>query len=327
MEYALLGRTGVRVSRISLGTALFGIAPIAEDVDTLVGKALELGINFFDTANSYGNRQSFDRPGIPPASERESAETLLGKALQGRRNEIILATKVQERVLPGPNGGGPDGGGLTRIHIMQMAERSLQRLRTDYIDVYYAHHPDPTTPIDQTLRAMEDLIRQGKIRYFALSQFSGWQTVESVLIAGKLGTYEPVANQVSYSMTVRGVERELIPACLQYEIGITAFSPLAGGLLAGSKAANRPYSGSQRWRGSAEPAFSQDQLMIAEELDRLGDEWGHRPSQLALAWLLARPAVVSAIVGAGRVETLEESAEASDIKLSSEQLEKLDALQ
>jgi aryl-alcohol dehydrogenase-like predicted oxidoreductase len=288
---------------------------------------LDLGINFFDTANSYGDRANFDRPGIPPAAERESAEALLGNALRGKRNEVILATKVQERVLTGPNGGGPDGGGLSRVHIMQMLERSLQRLQTDYIDVYYAHHPDPTTPIDQTLRAIEDLIRQGKIRYFALSQFSAWQTVESVLTAGKLGAYEPVVNQVSYSMTVRGVEKEVIPACLQYGLGITAFSPLNGGLLAGSKAANRPYSGNQRWRGSAEPAFSQEQLRVAEELDRLGDEWGHRPSQLALAWLLTRPAVVSAIVGPGRLETLEESANATAINLSPEQLEKLDSLQ
>ena len=326
MEYALLGRSGVRVSKISLGTALYGVAPPAEDVDALVGRALDLGINFVDTANSYGDRPSFDRPGVPPAPDRESAEELLGKALKGRRHEVVLATKVQERVLPGPNGGGGDGGGLTRMHIMQMAERSLRRLQTDYIDIYYAHHPDPTTPLDQTLRAMEDLIRQGKVRYFALSAFPGWQMVEAVMMAEKLGAYEPIAHQVNYSMTVRTVEREVVPACLRFGIGITAFGPLAGGLLAGAEAANRPYVGNQRWRGSADPAFSPEQVAVAEKLDALGAEWGHRPAELALAWLLSRPAVVSAIVGPGRIASLEESAKAADVKLSAEQLEILDPL-
>ena len=324
MEYALLGRSGVRVSKISLGTALYGVSPLAEDVDALVGRALELGINFVDTANSYGDRSSFDRPGVPPASERESAEALLGKALKGRRHEVVLATKVQERVLPGPNGGGPDGGGLTRMHVVQMLERSLRRLQTDYVDIYYAHHPDPTTPLDHTLRALEDLIRQGKVRYFALSAFPAWQMVEATLTAERLGAYEPVAHQVNYSMALRTVEREVVPACVRFGIGITAFSPLAGGLLAGAEAANRPYSGTQRWRGSPDAAFAPEQLAVAEKLDALGAEWGHRPAQLALAWLLSRPAVASAIVGPGRIASLEESAQAADIKLSAEQLGILD---
>ena len=326
MQYALLGRSGVRVSRITLGTALLGISPLAKDVDALVGRALDLGINFIDTANSYGDRPSFDRPGFPSHTERESAEALLGKALKGHRHEVVLGTKVQERVFPGPNGGSPDGGGLTRMHIMQLAERSLGRLQTDYIDVYHAHHPDPTTPIDHTLRAMEDLVRQGKIRYFAISGFPAWQMVETIMTAEKLGAYEPIAHQVNYSMALRTVEREVVPACLRFGVGLTAFSPLGGGLLAGADVAHRDIIGSQRWRGGAGPGFSPEHIAVAEKLDALGAEWGYRPAQLALAWLLSRPALVSAIVGAENIKELEEGASAADVKLSPEQMEILEPL-
>lgn len=323
MEYALLGRSGVRVSRICIGGALYGVWPLAKDMDAFVGRALELGVNFIDVADSYGNRSSADRPGVPPAAERESAEELVGKALTGRRHEVVLATKVQERVLPGPNGGGPDGGGLTRRHIMQLAERSLQRLRTDHVDVYYAHHPDPTTPLDETLRAMEDLIRQGKVRYFAISTYPGWQLVEAIMTMQRLNAPAPVAHQVPYNMVQRTVEREVVPACVRFGIGITAFSPLASGLLAGGESAKRPGIGSLRWRRGA---GSSEELGVAEKLDTLGEEWGYRPAQLALAWLLSRPAVVSAIIGAGAVAELEESAKAADVKLTTEQLEMLEPI-
>jgi aryl-alcohol dehydrogenase-like predicted oxidoreductase len=209
---------------------------------------------------------------------------------------------------------------------MQLVERSLQRLQTDHIDVYHAHHPDPTTPIDQTLRAMDDLVRQGKIRYFAISSFPGWQVAEAVMTAEKLGASAPVAHQVNYSMALRTVEREVVPACLRFGIGLTAFSPLAGGLLAGAQVAHRPIIGSQRWRGGAGPGFGPEHIAVAEKLDALGAEWGYRPAQLALAWLLSRPAMVSAIVGAENIKELEENAKAGDIQLTREQLELLEPI-
>src|SRR5919198_67784 len=175
MEYRLLGASGVRVSALCVGASRFGISPLAADVDALVGRALELGINFFDTANSYGNQARFDRPALPPWTERASSEELLGRALRGRRREVVIATKVQEKVGEGPNDGGPLGGGLTRRHIVAQCERSLRRLGTDDIDVYYAHHPDPTTPLDQTLWAFDALVHQGKVRFPALSNYSAWQ--------------------------------------------------------------------------------------------------------------------------------------------------------
>jgi aryl-alcohol dehydrogenase-like predicted oxidoreductase len=181
MQYRLLGRSGLRVSSVCLGTAFFGITPLEDGVDALVGRALDLGITFFDTANSYGNQTRFDRPGIPPAAERKSSEELLGRALKGRhRYDVIVATKVQEKMAEGPNDGGPAGGGLTRKHIVAQCEQSLRRLQTDYIDVYYAHHPDPTTPLDQTLRAFDELVKQGKVRYPALSNFASWQLIKAL---------------------------------------------------------------------------------------------------------------------------------------------------
>ena len=326
MEYALLGRSGVRVSRICIGSALYGVWPVSKDVDAFVGRALELGINFVDTASSYGNRPSADRPGVPPSAERESAEELIGNALRGRRDQVVLATKVQERVLPGPNGGGPDGGGLTRRHIMQLAERSLRRLQTDHIDIYHAHHPDPTTPLDETLRAMDDLVRQGKVRYFALSTFPGWQMMEAIMASERLNAPAPIAHQVRYSMVQRTVEREVVPASLKFGIGLTAFSPLASGLLAGGELAKRPSTGSLRWLAGVDSVHSPEELAVAEKLDTLGAEWGYSPAQLALVWVLSRPAVVSAIIGAGELAELEESAQVPDIRLSTEQLEILEPI-
>jgi aryl-alcohol dehydrogenase-like predicted oxidoreductase len=187
MDHALLSGTGLRVSRLALGTASFGVAPTAADTQKLVDYALDEGVNFIDTANSYGNQSRFYRHGVPHAEDRASAEELIGRAIAGRRDHVILATKVSEPIGDGPNDGGWHGGGLSRAHIMRLAERSLSRLRTDYIDIYYAHHPDPVTNITETLRAFGDLITQGKIGYYALSTYAGWQLTEAVLTADRIG--------------------------------------------------------------------------------------------------------------------------------------------
>ena len=176
MKCSVLGSTGVRVSRVCVGTATFGVAPSPHDADGVVGAALDLGINFFDTANVYGSTPTFDRPGAPPASERESAEEILGRALAGRRDEVVLATKSGERRFD-------PAAGLSRRYIIQQVEQSLRRLRTDHLDLYYAHFPDPDTPLEQTLAVYDDLIRQGKLRYVALSNHPAWQLTEALWIA------------------------------------------------------------------------------------------------------------------------------------------------
>jgi aryl-alcohol dehydrogenase-like predicted oxidoreductase len=321
MEYVVLGRTGVRVSRICVGSAALGVAPLEEDALGLYHRALDLGINFFDTSNSYGNQPRFDRPEAPPADQRKAAEEIIGQALKGHRNEVIIASKVME-----PVGTGVNDRGLSRVHIMQQIEQTLRRLDTDHIDIYYAHHPDPVTPIDQTLRTMEDLVRQGKIRYFALSTFSGWQLTEAVLTAEKLGVYEPVADQVPYSLATRRPEQEIVPASLRFGLSLTCFSPLAGGLLSGTAATKRAIGGGQRWRSGQGPGYTAEQVAVAEQLETLSAEWGHPPAHLALAWLLSRPAVASAIIGPENIGELEENAGAVDVHLSDEQLDILTAI-
>ena len=327
MQYRLLGSSGVRVSALCLGTAFFGIEPRESDVDALVGRALELGINFFDTANSYGNQARFDRAGLPPWTERASSQELLGRALRGRRQEVVIATKVQEKVGEGPNDGGPAGGGLTRRHIMAQCERSLGRLGTDHIDVYYAHHPDPTTPLDQTLRAFDDLVHQGKVRYPALSNYPAWQLAKALWLCDRYRLNRPVAMEMPYSLLNRAIEREVVPACREFGVGITCYSPLAEGLLSGRFGPGQPRpDASVTFRHGPDHVFPEDRLRVAGRFIALAREWGHHPPVVALAWLLGRPGMTSAIVGSATVAQLEEVVPAAELQLDPPQVEALDAL-
>ena len=325
MKYSFLGRTGVRVSKLTLGTATFGVAPLEEDADSLVSRALDLGINFFDTANSYGNQKRFDRPGSLPADQRKSAEEMLGSALQGRRNDVIIASKVMEQIGFGPNDGGWTGGGLSRVHIMTQVEQSLRRLRTDHLDVYYMHHPDPVTPIDETLRTFDDLIRQGKVRYCAFSTFDGWRMMEGLWMAERYGLNAPVAHQTAYNLLNRAIERDIVPACLKYGLTLNLFSPLGGGLLASPAVLEREsgVTGSQRWGG---PGFPEEDIANARRFYDLAHEAGESPARLALAWLLSRPAVSSAIIGPETLEELETNATAADLELDDDLMEKVDEI-
>jgi aryl-alcohol dehydrogenase-like predicted oxidoreductase len=320
MQYAPLGRTGVQVSTLALGTALFGVAPLVGDAERMVERAIDLGINYFDCANTYGNRAGFDRPGAPPSAERESAEEILGRALKGHRNNVIISTKVQE-----PVGTGPNDRGLSRLHIFNQAERSLRRLGTDHIDIYYMHHPDPNTPIDETLRAFDDLIRQGKVRYAALSQFPGWQVADAVWTADKIGMGAPVVNQVPYNLDMRDAEREIIPACRRHGLSLTVFSPLAGGLFTPAVDQNREFTGLQRW-GLKTAGFTEKQLAKAAQLKAIAQEGGYSVAQLALAWLISRPTVCSAIIGPEAIAELEANIGAADLQLPADVMAAIDAI-
>src|SRR3954451_16298173 len=244
MKYSVLGPTGVPVSRVCVGTATFGVAPSAHDAEGVVGAALDLGINFVDTADVYGSTPTFDRPGAPPAAERESAEEILGRALVGRRDEVVLATKSGERRFD-------PAAGLSRRYIIQQVEQSLRRLGTDHVDLYYAHFPDPDTPLEQTLAVYDDLIRQGKLRYVALSNHPAWQLTEALWIADdRRLAAAPVGVQVKYNLIDRTAELELAPACQQFGLSIVPFGPLHGGLLAGMNVEDREFSGDTRFGGS-----------------------------------------------------------------------------
>src|SRR5215210_2211419 len=318
MDYSVLGPTGVKVSKICLGTATFGVAPDAQEAERVVHAALDLGINFFDTANVYGATPTFDRPGVPPAAEREPAEQILGRALAGRRDEVVVATKSGERRFD-------PAAGLSRRYVIQQVEQSLRRLGTDYIDLYYAHFPDPDTPLDQTLAVYDDLVRQGKLRYVALSNHPAWQVTHAMWIADDRHlAAAPVCVQVKYNLIDRAAEQELAPACVQFGLSIVPFGPLHGGLLATTQVQERGIQGDQRFGGSG---FTQTELEVGRAVERLSKDWSLQPYQVSLAWLLSRPAVASAIVGAETMAEVTANATAADVKLEQAQLDAITALQ
>ena len=318
MQYSLLGQTGVRTSRIVLGTASFGVSPDAKQAQVLVSKALELGINHFDTANIYGVGPRFDRPGFANSDQRPASETVLGAALKGHRHDVLIATKAAERV-----GEGPNDGGLSRVHLMKELEESLRRLETDYIDIFYSHHDDPSTPIAETLAVYDEMIRAGKVRYCALSNYSAWRVTEALWRSDGSRFHAPVCLQNAYSLANRAVERELLPASRHFGLGFLAYSPLAGGLLSGADILSRPVAGSQRWGGRG---FNEVESALAQRWDDASREAGVQPAQLATAWLLAQPGVTGAIIGAERFESLQQSCEAAELELSSDLVETLGAV-
>jgi len=322
MEYTLLEKTGVRISKVTFGSAALGVAPQEKEGTDMIHRALDVGINFFDTSGSYGNQPRFDRPGVPPAAKRHSAEEILGNALKGRRNDVLIASKVMEPVAPW----GVNDRGLSRVHIMERVEHSLKRLQTEQIDIYYAHHPDPNTPIDQTLRAFDDLVHQGKIRYYALSTFPAWGLTEVVLTARNLGLNEPVLLQVAYSLAMRAVEREVVPAARRYGLQMAIYSPLHGGLLAGVASIERSITGSQRWRAGEGPGWGPEEIETAKRIEAVGKEWGYPPAQLALAWLHSRPQVATTIIGPETMSEMDQNLGALEIELTPDQMEVLNEI-
>jgi 1-deoxyxylulose-5-phosphate synthase len=318
VRYTYLGTTGIAVSRIALGTSLFGVAPDADGAREMIAAADDLGVNVIDTADAYGNLPHFDRPGVPPAAERESAEEIIGRALGARREKFVLSTKAMEPVGPDVN-----DRGLSRRHLYDALDRSLRRLRTDHVDLFYAHHPDPSTPLESTVATMDQLVRAGKVRHWALSTYPAWQTVQALWIADDRRLEPPVALQVRYHLLARGAETEIVPAAHRFGLSLMVFSPLGGGLLAGRSAADRHFAGETRWGGAA---FTPSQLAAAERLDTVAAAAGRPAAQLALAWLLGRPGVASAIVGPESVADLEAAAGAVDLELTDDVRAALDAL-
>ena len=318
MRYAQLGTSGIEVSRICLGTATFGVAPLVGEAERMVAAALDLGITFFDTADVYGHMPTFDRPGAPPAAEREPAEQILGRALRGRRDDVVIATKSGEPVGPGAG-----DRGLSRRRVREQAEESLRRLGTDRIDVLYAHNPDPGTPLEETFQAYDDLVQQGKVRHVALSNHPAWQVVHATWIAGSEHRPAPVCVQVKYNLVDRSAERELVPACVRFGLSVVPFAPLHGGLLAGTQAPPGEVRGDERFGG---PGFSASELEVGRSVEQLARDSGLGAHQVSLAWLLGRPTVASVVVGAETQAQLEANASATDVVLEAAALEVLDAL-
>ena len=316
MKLRRLGASGLLVSPICLGTMTFG-TPVPDDAAIkLIDAALDLGINFIDTANVYeGYNRYLGSPG-------GVAEEIVGKAVHQRRDKVVLATKVGA-----PVGPGPQDRGLSASHILREVDHSLRRLQTDYIDLYIFHWPDKHVPPETSLAAMDLCIRQGKVRCFGVSNHAAWQQCELLWLAERHGQARIVSSQIPFSLLRRELQQELA-FCEKYDIGVTPYQALQGGLLtgkyrrggaapAGSRAAEKP-----EWMWQMQPALF-DQL---EAIESLAKESGISMTQLSLAWALGQPAISSLIVGVTRIEQLHEAIAAADVILPNDHLQKLDAV-
>ena len=267
---------------------------------------IDRGINFFDTANSYAGNLS---------------EEYLGKALKNKRKSAVVATKFYN-----PVGSGPNDSGMSRVHIMQAIEDSLQRLDMDYVDIYYIHHVDKQTPLEEMLRAMDDLVHQGKVRYIACSNYQAWRLMEALWISDHNGLSRFECFQPQYSLVVRDIEQEIIPVCQLKGLGVVVWSPLGGGFLSGKyKPGERTHSGSRSEEGWGYPAkyFASNADETLVELFNVAKELGRSPAQVALRWTLEQPAITSAIVGARTLAHFEDNVQAADFSLQGEHLQRL----
>lgn len=286
MDYVNLGRTGVKVSPLCLGTMMFGGQTDETESTEIIQSALDSGINFIDTADIYNAGQS---------------EVVVGRAIASRRQEVVLATKGRN-----PMGTHPNAKGATRLHLMQALNDSLKRLGTDYIDVYYTHTPDYETPIDETLRAMDDMVRSGKVHYIACSNFRAWRLCEALWTSDKLGLNRFVCVQPLYNIVNRDIEVELLPLCKEHKIGVVSYSPLARGILTGKYKPGQAYpEGSRASRN--DPRMLQAELRDASlEISQVITDYcegkGVSPSQFALAWCLKNPIITSVIIGPKRMD-------------------------
>lgn len=306
MEYRQLGRSGLRVSIIGLGGNTFGRYADASRTAAIVSRALDLGVNLIDTADIYSSGQS---------------EELIGQALQGRRHQVLIATKVDMRA-----GEGPNDAGSSRKRIVEGCEASLRRLRIDVIDLYQIHEFDPYTPLEETLEALDDLVRSGKVRYIGCSNYAAWQVTRALWVSDRERLARFVSVQPEYNLLQRDVERELAPCCLELGLGIIPYFPLAAGVLTGKYRPGEPPPPGTRGHNNPRfaPRLKTETLEAVQRLDAWARERDHTVSELALAWLLAQPAVSTVIPSATRPEQVEANARAAEWHLTPEDLLKVD---
>jgi len=309
MEYRNLGNSGLRVSLVGIGCNNFGARMDADAVQRVVDAALDHGINLFDTANTYGQGQS---------------EELLGKALGRRRHEVVIATKFGN-----PLGEGVYNSGASRKYIVKACEDSLRRLGTDYIDLYQVHNPDPRTPIEETLRALDDLVRDGKVRYIGHSNFAGWQAVEAHYVAERHNLERFISAQNEYSLLNRRIERELVPACEKYGLGILPYFPLASGLLTGKyRRGEPPPEGTRlaKMQPMAQRLLTDRNWDIVEKLQSFAESRGHTLLELAFGWLATKPYISSVIAGATSPEQVAANVAAASWRLTPEEMAEVDEI-
>jgi aryl-alcohol dehydrogenase-like predicted oxidoreductase len=307
MDYRRLGRAGLKVSEICIGTMTFGNGADQAEASRMVGAALDAGVTFFDTANSYVGGVS---------------EAMLGNSLKGRRDDAVIASKFFN-----PMGGRPNDSGMSRLHIKQQVEASLKRLQTDYIDVYYIHHVDHQTPLEEMLRALDDLVRQGKVLYTGCSNYEAWRLMEALWISDSNGWARFDCYQPQYSLVVRDIDEEIVPACEAKGLGVVAWSPLASGYLAGKYTPGslkvQGTRSAEGW-GFQNRFFSPNRAEILQTLLDTARELERSPAQVALRWVMDQPFMTSAIVGARNAEQLKETLAAGGWRLPDEARARLD---
>jgi aryl-alcohol dehydrogenase-like predicted oxidoreductase len=308
MEYRTLGTSGLKVSALGLGTNSFGRRADEQQSKRVIDQALDLGVNFLDTANMYGPRLS---------------EEIIGKALKSKRDQILIATKFGRSM-----GDGPNDRGASRSHIMEQLEGSLSRLKTDYIDLYQLHSPDPDTPIEETLRALDDCVRNGKVRYIGCSGVTAWQACEAVWTSRMLNLNAFVSVQPYYNLLKREIEKELVPFCRAYGLGLIPYFPLEGGILTGKYRPGKPAPANSRFAGrtESEKRFTKRNFSILGGLERFAEKRGRPVLELALAWLLANPSVSTVIAGATKPEQVVANERSLDWKLSTDELKEIDEI-
>ena len=313
MEYRRLGNSGLKVSGIGLGANEFGRRADESTSIAIVNRALDLGVNFIDTADLYSSGRS---------------EECVGMAIKGKRTQVVIATKFGN-----PTGGGPNDRGGSRNHIMVATEASLRRLQTDYIDLYQVHKPDPTTPIEETLRALDDLQRAGKVRYIGCSNFASWQVCEALWTSRVHGLASFVTVQERFNMLERQVESEIVPCCQAYGVGVIPWGPLMGGFLTGKyrRGEKGPADGRlsipNRTRSyRTDRIFTETNWDVLERLEGFAGERGHTMAELALAWLLSKPWVSSVIAGARAPDQVSANVTSAGWKLTVDELAGVEAI-
>lgn len=316
MQYTVLGNTGLIVSRLAFGAMTFtagnkGLAAIykteSEAANAMVGRALDAGINFFDTADAYAGGES---------------ETILGRALKGQRTEVVIATKVGNRTGPGLI-----QTGLSRRHILWSIDQSLRRLETDFVDVYIAHREDPYTPLEETLAALDEVVRAGKVRYLGFSNWGAWRVAAAMELQKANGWAPFTHGQLHYSLLIRDIEHEIIPMNERYGLGLTVWSPLVSGFLSGKYTRENLADKNNRLSGFDIMPFDKDfGFRLVDRLRVIADKHQASVAQVAIAWLLAKKAVTSVIVGASKPEQLADNLAAVDITLGADEIMDLDEL-
>jgi aryl-alcohol dehydrogenase-like predicted oxidoreductase len=314
MEYRQLGRSGLKVSVLTLGTMTFGgRGAFAKTGNTdvagarrLIDMCVDAGINMLDTANAYS---------------RGLSEEIIGEALGDKRDRMLIATKARMRI-----GDGPNDGGTSRWHVIRECERSLKRLRTDHIDLYLMHEWDGQTPPEETLEALDTLVRSGKVRYIGCSNYSAWHLMKALGVSDRFGYQRFVAQQIHYTLQAREAEYELVPVALDQGVGIMVWSPIAGGLLSGKyRRGEKPAEGRHLQDWNEPPVHDEEKLYdIVDVLVEIGEARGVSAAQVALAWLIGRPAVASLVIGARREEQLVDNIAAAALTLTGDERARLD---